>query len=132
LGVVARVGGAVGKYRGVHAFVEVSEMLGSLLSYLFASLFGSEVLFSVFLKWLFAAVILFTLPMAFNHIIFTTIQSYQTLVGSAGAGLTSQSFSLTDLAGCIADRVGVVDAFSTIMSWVSVKISLKFIPFLRW
>lgn len=102
------------------------------LALLFGRLFGTMLAMSVWWKAVGLALILFALPAAINHIMYSLINNYIGVFNTVTGGVSAYSPSLVGCAGFLGSNIRLPEAFSIMMSFVTVKVSLKMIPFLKW
>jgi len=100
--------------------------MGAVLS-LLAEILGSSV--ARFLAWKAVIVVLFitVLPIIFNNFVYSLLNIYMNFVNSHTSSISSSSFivSLSGLAAYLADRLGLVNLFSAVMSALALRYTLK-------
>lgn len=101
--------------------------LSLLFGRLFLFLFG----FSIWYKTLALALMLVALPAAINHILHSIMSNYISIIQENSGGISSVGLVFADCAGYLATKLRVPEAFALLTSFLTIKLSLKLIPFLR-
>lgn len=101
-------------------------LLGAL-----TTLLSSSVTRFIAYKILFTGLIMVTLPIILNNIIYKVIDIAANLAGSNSGGVTSWVGSFTGLTAFLLSSVRAPEVLSIILAAVAVRYTLNLIPFVR-